>query len=272
MQYYVIDNDIINTCNIFPENIFSGDIFYEVIRIIDSKPLFFHDHLERFFNSITLSGHNSCSTKKEISLRIKLLIKLNNLIEGNIRFQSSFSGNETFSAWVSPFFYPDKELYNSGVVLKTINIQRNKPNLKQHNSDYKKAVENFITNNNCYEALLVNNENLITEGSKSNVFFIKEKSVITPPVDNILPGITRQKVVALCIKNNVPIFERHFNINELATISGAFITGTSPKILPVKAIDNITYNPENPISTNLLNNYNIMINNDILNFSWSNFI
>ncbi len=270
LSYYIVNNDIISTCNLPSPKVSAGNIYYEVMRVIDGKPLFFEDHLSRFFNSVNISGNTTVLTKKTISLRIKALIETNNLSEGNIRFQCSFSGKETFSAWVAPFFYPGKELYNSGITLLTMNIERSEPNMKMFNADYKSTVDKFIANNSCYEALLTTNNGMITEGSKSNVFFINNNSVITPPNDKILPGITRQKVIGLCRDNDIIIEEKQVHINDLKDFNGAFITGTSPKILPVSVINRVGYNPENKITQHLINIYNNIIHDYIKNFTWAN--
>lgn len=272
MSYYIVNNDVISTCDFIPKNIFEGKIYYEVIRVINSLPLFLSDHISRFFSSISLSGSNTILSSKDIAFKIKSLIEYNNLINGNIRFQINISNKETFTAWISPFSYPDKALYETGIFLRTVNIQRINPNQKQNNNNYKEAVNTFITNNKCYEALLVNNNDTITEGSKSNIFFVKDNCIYTPPSKNVLPGITRQKVIEICKNNALNVYEQQINKSEIFNFDAAFITGTSPKVLPAYKIDNIALNPANKTVLLISNNYNSDIQSNINDFSWPNYI
>ncbi len=73
-------------------------------------------------------------------------------------------------------------------------IVRNNPNIKQYNHVYQQQVREFILKTNIYEALLRDDMNCITEGSKSNVFFIRKECVMTAPGEKVLKGITREKV------------------------------------------------------------------------------
>lgn len=272
MSYYIVNNDVISTCDFIPKNIFEGKIFYEVIRVINAKPLFLSDHITRFFSSISLSGSNILLSSKDIAFKIKSLIEYNNLIDGNIRFQINISKKETFTAWISPFSYPDKSLYETGISLNTINIQRINPNQKQNNNSYKETVNTFITNSNCYEALLVNDDNTITEGSKSNIFFVNDNCIFTPPSKSVLPGITRQKVIEICKNNALTVYEEEIKKSDIKNFDAAFITGTSPKVLPAYKIDDIALNPSNKTILLISSNYNNSIQTNIDTFNWSNYI
>jgi len=74
-----------------------------------------------------------------------------------------------------------------------------------------------------------------------------------------LPGITRQKTVQLARTLNIQLNEREIGFDELQYFDAAFITGTSPKILPIRQIDGFSFNPENQIVRQLMKSYDDMI-------------
>jgi branched-chain amino acid aminotransferase len=128
------------------------------------------------------------------------------------------------------------------------------------NSSYKERVAAALANANAYEALLVNNENKITEGSRSNVFFVRNGTVITAPKGNVLIGITRVSVFELCIKLGIEIIEKPIAVSELKEMESVFMTGTSPKLLPLSTIDDMSFSSaDNPTIRALMKGYNNML-------------
>jgi branched-chain amino acid aminotransferase len=87
----------------------------------------------------------------------------------------------------------------------------------------------------------VNEAGNITEGSRSNVFFVAGNKVFTSPDECVLKGITRDYVIQVIEKEGMQVDKTLVNTADLGHIEGVFITGTSIKALPVSMIDNITY-------------------------------
>jgi len=88
----------------------------------------------------------------------------------------------------------------------------------------------------------------VSEGSRSNVFFIRHDLIRTPPGDQVLKGITRNKVIQLCRKLNIKLIEDPISIDELNKFEAVFLTGTSPKVLPVRRIGSMIYNPDHQLT------------------------
>lgn len=273
LTYFILNDTIESSCDFIKEKIFTGNVFYEVLRVINSKPLFYNEHIERFMISIESSEHEFTLSRKSITKRIKALILSNKIDEGNIRFQVSFSTNSqpVFSAWVTPYFYPGKQLYMKGASLSTTDAQRKNPNVKIYNPNLKNNISALLKEKGVYEILLINQKGLITEGSRSNIFFIKEKSIFTPLSSSVLPGITRLKVLDIANKLNIDCKEVDIPHNSLESFCAAFVTGTSPKVLPVKNIDKVLYNPSHPIIHDIKNEYKRLVNEDIADFIWDSF-
>jgi D-alanine transaminase len=90
---------------------------------------------------------------------------------------------------------------------------------------------------NAYEAIF-HQDNLITEGSHTNFFAVKDGVVYTAPLSNfILEGITREVIIELCAVNNIKVVEDYVRVDELKTFNEYFITGTTTEITPVIQIN-----------------------------------
>lgn len=89
-----------------------------------------------------------------------------------------------------------------------------------------------------YETLL-SRAGVITEASHCNVFFVKDGTVFTHPANNfILNGITRQAVLDLCIRKEIPFVEIGLRRDEIYSVDEAFLTGTSTQVMVISHIDN----------------------------------
>ncbi len=270
---FILNNKFVSCKAFNAEKLNEGKVIYEVIRIIKGTPLYYQQHVERFYNSVVHSGFKINISTESLAQRVKSLIEQNKLTEGNIRFQVSFDNNNktTFSAWACPFFYPQKELYIIGASLSTLVAQRNNPNVKIFNPDLINIAFSQINKNNNYEVLYLNKDGVITECSRSNIFFVLGNKIITPTLSSVLPGITRLKAIEIAKDSDIDCVEESINYKSLQLFDGAFITGTSPKVLPVSKIDELIFNPKHPTIIRIMNEYNNLVDEDIETFSWSLF-
>ncbi len=268
LTYFIRDNDIVSSCDFKPLHINNGVVIYEVIRVISGVPLFYNDHVTRFLNSIKNAGYNTHLTKRQLSLRIKALIDINILSEGNIKFQLCFNSTkpEIFTAWICPFLYPDKQLYLEGVSMTKLFAERINPNIKVFNKDLSLKAASIISNTDAYEILLVDKSGYVTEGSRSNIFFIKDDEIFTPKVSSVLPGITRLKVIKASNNANIICNEVKIKAISISEYQGAFITGTSLKVLPVKNIDNTYFSPGTSTIKLIMTEFENICNKDIASF------
>lgn len=216
---------------------------YEVIRIIDSRPLFLKEHIDRFFKSIELSGLEKMYNYKEIKEMILNLIQENDFKNNNIRL-SYFNNKKEYKLLIYfvESFYPNKELFEKGIKTITVRKTRKKPNAKVFEEKLRSEINDIIKENDAFEAIMINEDNTISEGSRSNVFFIKDDVLITPKDDKVLLGVTRDKILKICKNNNIDVVKRNISIDELSEFSSSFITGTSINVLPIKQLDDNLYN------------------------------
>lgn len=228
---------------------------YEVIRVINGVPLFLEEHLARLFYSAEIAKKQIPFNESEIESMLKKLIDVNERKLGNI----FISCNEYFYAFYVESKYPDLLSYQKGIDCGTLIAERNNPNAKILQTSVRGQADKLIANRNLYEVLLVDNLGRITEGSRSNVFFIRENEIITPPGNEVLLGITRKKAISLSKNLGFKISEKDVLLDNLSQFQAVFITGTSPKFLPLKKIDEIEFDPQNKIVQLLIKNYDDLI-------------
>ncbi len=232
---------------------------YEVMRIVDGKPLFLEDHIIRFQHSLSEIRFAEQVDISLIKEGIHLLIEKNLLKDCNLRFEFIFKGSHyKLAIYEVPSKYPDESLYKSGILTVSFVIERSDPHVKQSkvNEKVRRAIKQTFNQTKAYEILLVDSEGNITEGSRSNVFFICGEVLYSPPSNKILEGITRKKVLEIAFEKEIEVKNNPIPITQAATFDACFITGTSPKILPVSTLNGISYSVENPLLKTIMKQYN----------------
>lgn len=239
---YIV-NDIVEPSNKM-EDIESSreNIVYEVIRIIDNVPLFFDEHYLRLKKSLGLLKIELDITKQKFKKNIQKLIEANGQINCNIRLLVyKEAENLNFQMYICKSYYPARDEIESGINVATFKLKRNNPNIKLVNPGYKAQIAGIIKETGVYEVLLVNGENKITEGSKSNTFFIKGTKVFTAPGEYVLKGVTRKYIIDICNKLGFELLETLISLDNLKDMDGLFISGTSNKVLPVAKVDDMVF-------------------------------
>lgn len=238
---------------------------YEVIRIIEGVPLFCEDHYDRMVCSTLPTSSEPPISLNHFTEQIKLLCKCNRTSVGNIRVNLAID-NSTIEMHFIPHYYPTENDYRQGVITGLYRAQRPNPNIKANLAKLKADVLAYLHDKELFEVFYFNEEELVTEGSRSNVFFIKGKQIFTSPIEMVLPGITREKVLQCIKKLNLELIETAVHKNHIKNFDSAFLTGTSPKVLPIAAIDQIVLSPKNIIMQSLMNEYNSMVESYITKF------
>lgn len=263
-QYFIANEKIVKTKD-FPEYNGEGVKLYEVIRVIEGVPLFIEEHIKRFHSSSKKSGKELFLTDDEIRDAIKLLIKENNCYIGNVKLVFCYSEIKYFLCYFINHSYPDENMYINGVKTMTHEAIRPNPEVKAVNESLKAQINRLIEENKVYEVLLLNSDFEITEGSRSNILFIKGNKIISSPKETILKGITLEKILEICSELGFTIEERMINKKEIQEFDACFITGTSPKVLPISYIDDIEFDTKNNTLLKIKEKYDEKIKNYIFN-------
>lgn len=213
-------------------------MFYEVIRVVEQTPLFWEDHLERL--RVSIAGQFAIpGNLYQDSLA---LIKTNQIEQSNLRLV--LTEQHTILHQI-PSYYPSSEQMRQGVPTGILNWERENPNVKVINSDYKVAVAARFTAGGPYgplfELLLADHNGELTEGSRSNLFFIRDHEVYTAPDNRILKGITRKYVTAAINAAGGQLVEKMLTYQDIAqgAADAAFLSGSPIDLLPISAIEDV---------------------------------
>jgi branched-chain amino acid aminotransferase len=244
----------------------NGINIYEVLRIIEGKPLFFKEHFERFKNSCNKKSQTCPVEQSELYQILIELSKMNNQQTGNIRIEVRFENdNHSILIHFIPHAYPTPEMYKNGVKVGFLHAERDQPEIKTNQPEIRNKANQLIKEENLFEVLLVNHEDEITEGSRSNIFFIIGNKLVTPPINQVLKGITLCKVLEIAREKNIQVEYKNLKINDLQQVDSMFLTGTSPKILPISQTGMYKFDVAHPLLLKITNEYDKKIEENLTN-------
>jgi branched-chain amino acid aminotransferase len=246
-------NGNIKTAEIFDDSlVYKGNSVYEVIRTVGGTPLFFNDHMERLQSSIILQGKRFLASTDTLRHDILLLSEKVDSKEKNLKIVFNYNnGSENYLIYFIESVYPTETQYNEGVKAILFRAVRRDPESKVINNELRTEINRLLKEKDAYEALLVNKENSITEGSRSNVFFLKNDLLVTAPDNVILKGITRKYILEICNEINIRVDLRCVDADKIGEFDAVFMTGTSPMVLPYCCIETIKFNPALPVLNKL---------------------
>lgn len=237
----------------YPEN---AKILYEVLRVMDGIFLFLEDHIDRMERTAQLANMALPMESDRIAALLHLLPAANACDEGNIRFEFVVTPERTdFLAGFIPHQYPAEKDYKKGVRVSILSAERSNPNAKIYQNGLRRQVQKIIDETGVYEVLLLDQKQCITEGSRSNLFCIRKGTLVTPPLEQVLPGITRKEIFQIARENRIPVIEERIHPADLAQMEAVFLTGTSPKILPISSVDGQPFPPDHPLMNRLMSLY-----------------
>jgi len=257
-EKFILNGDI-QPAGIFDNSlVYEGDSIYEVIRMVKGSPLFFQDHMERLATSVRLLGKEPLADVPALRRAIINLTRSDRKKETNIKIVFNYnSGSDNFLVYFIEPIYPSAEQFKNGVKGILFSAERKNPESKVINHNLRSSIYHRLILEVGYEALLVNDENLITEGSRSNIFFLKDETLVTAPDNIILNGITRKHILDICRQNQIRVELRCVNVNDISEYDSVFMTGTSPMVLPFYCIDDKFFNVNLPLMERLRKLYMI---------------
>ena len=216
-----------------------------------------NEHTNRLFESAHILGLTIPFTKEELNEAQVQVFLRNDLEEGYLR-PMVFLGSEamgirakdltvhvSIAAWPWPD-YMDPDSREKGIKVRTSSYTRHHVNITmckaKSNGNYTNSILALheALDSGCDEALLLDNEGYVAEGSGENVFLIKEGVLHTPELTSCLAGITRSTVFTLAKELGLQILERRITRDEVYIADEAFFTGTAAEVLPIQSLDGRT--------------------------------
>ena len=215
------------------------------------------EHTERLFNSAHILGMQIPYTREEVNAAQVAVFKANKLEEGYLR-PMAFLGSEgmglrakglkvhlSVASWPWPD-YMDADSREKGIKVRTSSYTRHHVNITmckaKSNGNYINSILALqeALDCGCDEALLLDNEGYVAEGSGENIFVVKNGVLHTPELTSCLAGITRDTVFALSAELGFEIRERRITRDEVYVADEAFFTGTAAEVLPIQSLDGRT--------------------------------
>ena len=216
-----------------------------------------NEHTNRLFESAHILGLKIPFTKEELNEAQVQVFLRNGLEEGYLR-PMVFLGSEamgirakdltvhvSIAAWPWPD-YMDPDSREKGIKVRTSSYTRHHVNITmckaKSNGNYTNSILALheALDSGCDEALLLDNEGYVAEGSGENVFLIKDGVLHTPELTSCLAGITRSTVFTLAKELGLQILERRITRDEVYIADEAFFTGTAAEVLPIRSLDGRT--------------------------------
>jgi branched-chain amino acid aminotransferase len=245
-----------------------SDGFFETIKVYNGKIFLFDEHISRLYLSLCFFNYQTAELKdfkNKIKKNIDELIQIKNLTKkiANVkivvcrgeykkRLDYRIAQKLSIIIFAEEFKEYPISYYIKGIDVVISSIKR----VPYQNVLYRHKglayFENIFSKNEAIskganESLFTSVDDFILEGSVSNIFIIKKETVLTPSLDfNILPGITREKVLKICSGNNIKAKEGKLKLENLYEADEIFLTSSLAGVFPVKKIENYTLRSETP--------------------------
>lgn len=207
---------------------------------------------------------------------IARLLKENNLTEARVRLtvtagtmtaeQGAQRRPVTVCVSASPLAAYGRSLYDNGVTVLISRFRQcaEDPLAGHKSTSYfgRLVALNQAHQTGCHEALWFTTQNLLAEGSISNVFVVKSDAVMTPPLETpVLPGIARATVLELCTQQSIKAGERPLTIDHLLDADEVFLTNAIMQVMPVWRVEKreIGAGQPGPVARKLLQRYRELV-------------
>jgi branched-chain amino acid aminotransferase len=214
-------------------------------------------HTDRLFDSAHIMNMKMPFTKEELNEATRAAVRENNLESAYIR-PMVFYGSEAMglratglkvrvivAAWHWGA-YMGEEALKTGIKVRTSSFTRHHVNISMTRA---KANGNYINSmlalqeaisGGADEAMLLDTEGYVAEGSGENIFLVRNGVVYTPEVTSCLNGITRNTILTLAAELGIQVIEKRITRDEVYIADEAFFTGTAAEVTPIREVDGRT--------------------------------
>ncbi len=219
---------------------------FDALRTYNQRPFHLDQHLNRLYRSAELIELQIPWSRQQIRDIVHELISRNTYKNASIRLLVTGGetedsilpvGKPTLAVLITPLGERDMQRFARGYKVITTSLQRVAPQAKT--TSYLAAIRALkdASRRGADDALFVNEQGHVLEGTRSNFFVFRGNTLVTPRAE-ILMGITRNVVLELA-QGRFPIEERPILLEELPQVDEAFMTGSSREIMPVVQIDDL---------------------------------
>ncbi len=239
--------------SIFDHGFLYGDGVFEGIRAYNGRVFRLKEHVDRLYDSAKAIDLEIPISKEEFVEIILETLRKNNLRDAYIRpivtrgigdlgLDPRKCEKPSIIVITKPWGKLYGDLYEKGLTAVTVSVRRNSfdalpPNIKSLNYLNNILAKIEANAKGGDEAIFLDRNGYISEGSGDNIFIVKNGKILTPPTINNLRGITREAVIELIQRIGIPFIETNLGLYDLYTADEVFVTGTAAEIAPIVIID-----------------------------------
>ncbi len=255
------------TVHILTHTLHYGLGIFEGIRCYETSegPAIFrlNEHVDRLFDSAHIFLIDIPYSKEEIKDAVIKTVRVNKIKECYIRplayigygamglYPKENPVNVSIAVWSWGSYLGDKGLKN-GIKVKTSSFVRNHVNANMARGKVcgyyvnSQLAKKEAISCGCDEALLLDTEGYVSEGSGENIFIIRNGMLKTTPLTSILEGITRNSIIKVANDEGIKVVEERFTRDEVYIAEEAFFTGTAAEVTPIREVDGRTIGKGTP--------------------------
>jgi branched-chain amino acid aminotransferase len=251
MNIYYVDGQFVEesqaTIPVGDLSVLRGFGVFDFLRTYNGVPFHLEDHLLRLQRSARLIGLQLPRSLAALAEIVRETLARNQHGESNIRIvvtgglsaDGITPGNAPrLLVMISPVTAMPAEWYNEGAKIITCHMERFMPGAKSINYIPAILCQAEARNRQAIEAVYVDRDGYLLEATTSNLFVRRGDTLITPPCDRVLPGITRQVVLQLA-RREFTVVERPLHKDEVRLLDEAFLTSSVKEVAPVVTIDSV---------------------------------
>jgi branched-chain-amino-acid transaminase len=246
------------TTHVLTHTLHYGMGVFEGVRAYETPdgPAIFRlqDHAKRLFNSAKIVGMQLPFTEEQINRAHIDVVKANNLASCYFRPMAYYGSGKLgvapkqddvqviLAAWAWGA-YLGEEGMRKGIRVRVSSFTRHHPNVTmikaKANGNYMNSImaNTEATRDGYDEAILLDAQGYVAEGSGENIFTVRDGVLYTPALDVALDGITRRSVIAIASEMGLKVVEKRLTRDELYVADEVFFTGTAAEVTPIREID-----------------------------------
>lgn len=240
--------------SVFDHGFLYGDGVFEGIRVYSGNVFRLDAHLKRLYESAQSIMLKIPYTQEEMTQLIVETIRKNQLEsayirvvvsrgKGNLGLDPSSCSNPNVIIIAEELSMYPKEFYEHGIKIASVASRRNRPDVLSPQIKSLNYLNNILVKLEAnhvgvQEALMLNDQGYVTEGSADNIFIVKNGVIYTPPVYlGALEGITRNAIIDVARAKDFEVRETPFTRHDVYTADEVFLTGTAVEVIAVIEVD-----------------------------------
>ncbi|GEN52827.1 branched-chain-amino-acid transaminase [Halobacillus faecis] len=240
--------------SVYDHGFLYGDGVFEGIRVYEGNIFKLDEHLNRLYDSAKSIMLEIPHSKEELEEIIAETVRRNQLETayirvvvsrgaGNLGLDPASCANPRLVVIAEALALFPKELYERGVRLASVSSRRNRPDVLPPQVKSLNYLNNILVKMEANqagvdEALMLNDQGYVTEGSADNIFIVKNGTIMTPPTYlGALEGITRNAIIDIAEEKGYKVKEQPFTRHDVYVADEVFLTGTAAEVIAVVEVD-----------------------------------